>query len=260
MGMRRKGVSGPPNRKGAQWFLIPEKLSKEPLRGVGQNAQYLNNERKEEKVMEKTASAITKSITLLFLTLLVVGCSSWTVIKDRPVLSESVSETSMPVQQTQPAFLKDYRGITDGVESNINQDFVNRFLNAVGRTGLFTPVRAGAPDQGVQRYVTMALTVREGRDTHQGDAAWKGALMGLSLYLLAPVLPLQYDFDSQMDLTVALIDGRKKQYTARGSGTANFHIFANAPRAGQDVEGQVTSANINSLMNQIIKDSVFYRP
>jgi len=209
--------------------------------------------------MKNTASKIRTCVAILLLSL-AAGCASWTTIGERPLLSEAFTGTTFPTQQTQPAFLKDCRVTVNGTEVNPSQDFVNRFLNNVTRTGLFTPARTGAPDQGLQRYVVMTLSVDENKDTHQGEAIGKGVLIGLTLYLLAPVLPLRYDFESQMTLSVALVDGRSKQYTARGSGTAHFHLFANAYLAGQDVEGKVTSSNINSIMNQLMKDSALYEP
>lgn len=209
----------------------------------------------------KTKRSVIMILVVLQVVFLVSGCASWTTIKESPPFHENFTGVSPSAQREGlPAILVDCRVTSNGVPAAASQDFINRFVNELNRTGLFQNVRTGFPGSVPPKIYTLSLSVAENSDPHQGAAMVKGFFIGLSLFTLTPALPLRVDFESQMHLTVSTWDGRSKHYTARGEGAAKFHLFANAAQAGQDVVGKVTTANINSLMNQMMQDSAFYNP
>jgi len=188
------------------------------------------------------------------------GCASWSTLHQTPIHPYSMTPPASPQQSERvPGFLTDYRVTLNGTETTAQQNFINRFVNGLNRTGLFSTVKASPPEAGDGKYIDFRLTVDERVNSHQGMAAFKGALIAVTLFILTPALPLKVDFESDMALQARRWDGQTRNYSACCKGTANFHLFANPALAGQDVAAKVTGANINSLLNQVANDATFYR-
>ena len=107
------------------------------------------------------------------------------------------------------------------------------------------------------KYISFVLESDENQETNQGANAVKGFFIGATFFLLTPVIPLSYDFESDMHLLATRGDGKAKQYSAKGKGSASYQLYANAAMAGQEVRAKVTNNNINSLMNQLSLDANF---
>ena len=148
----------------------------------------------------------------------------------------------------------------NGVDVNVSEGFVERFLDNLRQTQLFARVikTTEIPSVETQKTVELTLSVAETNDTHQSEAAVTGCLAAVTLGLLAFVLTLRADFTSEMILEVKHADGASKRYSAKSSGTLRHGLWSNHILAGTALGGAVTTCNINSLMSQIIADAEFY--
>jgi hypothetical protein len=217
----------------------------------------LNNSKREGVTMKKKAI----SVLLIFFVLFSFGCASWTTIKEKPALSDNFQYPERITQHEKfPAYLIDTKFSINGNDVNASQDFIERLLTNFNRTQLFSFVKKGVPETSNIKYYRLRFNCNERKDTNQGTAFVKGFFIGLTLFLLTPALPLTYDYDANMTLYATNWDGVTKEYSAKSSGTANFHLFANPVLAGGDVEAKVINANLNSLMNQMMRDGAFYSP
>ena len=108
------------------------------------------------------------------------------------------------------------------------------------------------------KVVTARITFDETIDTHSGAAAWKGFLIGASMFLLSPVIELNYDYAAQASLELERWDGQVKRYEARAAGTAHYNLFGATPIMIDELKGQVAEACLTELMDQLVRDTTFY--
>lgn len=133
-------------------------------------------------------------------------------------------------------------------------------LGAIEATRLFSQYYQSGYTQPAanQARVTMRVSIDNLVEPHAGQAAWRGFLVGASMFTLAPFIPLNYDYAAQMSLEMERWDGKIKQYTATSNGSAHYHLFGANPEVIEQLKGQVTEACLSSLLNQVIQDSNFY--
>ena len=86
----------------------------------------------------------------------------------------------------------------------------------------------------------------------------RGFVIGASMFLLSPVIELDYDYAAEASLELGRWDGQVKRYTARSAGTAHYTVFAASPTMIGELKGQVTEACLTDLMDQLIRDTNFY--
>lgn len=201
-----------------------------------------------------------KKIIGVLLTILLSGCTAhWVEIGNKPDGSESINQYAGDKKATigSVAIMNDLRVKSDGQEVNASSNFEKRFMAHLKDTNIFNAVVSDMPAAKPEKYVKFALSVSENQNPHQGTNFVKGMLIGLTLYALTPVLPLSYDFESEMVLNATRWDGKTKQYVAKGNGSVSYHLFANKVMAGQEVQAKVTNSNVNALMNQLVRDADF---
>ncbi len=148
----------------------------------------------------------------------------------------------------------------NGVDTNVDQGFIQRFLDNLRQTNIFSNVLRASeiPPSDIQKRIELNLAVTQIEDTHQADGCIYGCLVALTLGLLSLVITRRTDFSSEMVLEVKRWDGAMKLYSAKSSGVLNYGIWSNRALGGLALGGAVTTANINSLMSQMIADIGFY--
>jgi len=148
----------------------------------------------------------------------------------------------------------------NGAPQNPSTEVERRILNTVHETHLFStlvPLGGNVVPLG-DKVVTARITFDETIDSHSGETAWKGFLIGASMFLLSPVIDLDYDYAAEASLELGRWDGQVKRYTARSAGTAHYTVFAASPTLIGELKGQVTEACLTDLMDQLIRDTNFY--
>ncbi len=133
-------------------------------------------------------------------------------------------------------------------------------LGAIEATHLFSQhYQSGFTQPAVdQARVTVHLSIDNLVEPHAGQAAWRGFVVGASMFTLTPFISLNYDYGTEMTLEMERWDGQIKRYTAISNGSAHYNLFGASPDVIEQLKGQVTEACLSSLLNQVIQDSTFY--
>ncbi len=208
--------------------------------------------------IQKDCQDMKKIITAMLMTG-ISGCTlHWTDIDLKPNGADAVANHSS--HNNVPgclAIMTDMKVKSNGQETNPSSEFQKRFMAHIKDTKIFDSVVHDMPTIKPDKYVSFALESDENQDTNQGANYAKGFFIGATFFLFTPVIPLSYDFESDMHLTATRGDGKTKQYNAKGKGSASYQLYANAAMAGQEIRAEVTNNNINSLINQLALDANF---
>jgi hypothetical protein len=194
-------------------------------------------------------------------TTMTVGCTTrWIdVIPDPTSRQEAVTQSILNNERV-PLVMDGFRMTQNGAPQNPSTEVERRILNTVHDTHLFStlvPLGGNSPSPS-DKVVTARITFDETIDSHSGETAWKGFLIGASMFLLSPVIDLNYDYAAEASLELGRWDGQVKRYTARSAGTAHYTVFAASPTLIGELKGQVTEACLTKLMDQLIRDTNFY--
>jgi hypothetical protein len=76
--------------------------------------------------------------------------------------------------------------------------------------------------------------------------------------LLAPVIPLEYSYESHMTIDFERWDGLTRRYSTSTKGSAFYNLFGATPLAIQELKGQVIDACLAELMQQVVHDATLY--
>jgi hypothetical protein len=190
-----------------------------------------------------------------------VGCTTrWIDISPSPTNRENPVTQSILNDERVPLVMDGFRMTQNGAPQNPSTEIEHRILNTVQETRLFStliPLGGNVASLG-DKVVTARITFDETIDSHSGETAWKGFVIGASMFLLSPVIDLDYDYAAEANLELGRWDGQIKRYKARSAGTAHYTVFAATPTLIGELKGQVTEACLTDLMDQLIRDTNFY--
>lgn len=190
-----------------------------------------------------------------------VGCTTrWIDVIPAPTSRQEAVTQSILNNERVPLVMDGFRMTQNASPQNPSTQVERRILNTVHETNLFsTLVRLGGNVAPLSdKVVTARITFDETIDSHSGKTAWKGFLIGASMFLLSPVIDLDYDYAAEASLELGRWDGQVKRYKARSAGTAHYTVFAATPTLIGELKGQVTEACLTELMDQLIRDTNFY--
>jgi len=189
-----------------------------------------------------------------------VGCTRWIDVIPSPTnRQESVTQSILNDERV-PLVMDGFRMTQNGAPQNPSTEIEHRILNTVQETRLFStlvPLGGNAASLG-DKVVTARITFDETIDPHSGETAWKGFVIGASMFFLSPVIELDYDYTAQARLELERWDGQVKRYEARSAGTVHYTLFAATPIMIGELKGQVTEACLTELMDQLVQDTNFY--
>jgi len=189
-----------------------------------------------------------------------VGCTRWIDVIPPPTSQQESASRSIPNDERVPFVMDTFRMLQNGAPQNPSSEVERRLLNSVQETRLFsTLIPLGGDFSSLSdKVVTARITLDETIDPHSGAAAWKGFVIGASMFLLSPVIELDYDYAAQASLELERWDGQVKRYEARSAGTAHYNLFGASPIMIDELKGQVTEACLSELMDQLVRDTNFY--
>lgn len=189
-----------------------------------------------------------------------VGCARWIEVKpSAEPQQESVAQTISSDERV-PLVVEGFRVIQNGAPRNPPIEIERHILNAMQETRLFSslvPMGNDVSSLG-EKVIAARITFDETIDPHSGDAAWKGLVIGASMFLLSPAIELDYDYGAQTTLELERWDGQVKRYEARSAGTAHYNLFGATPIMIDELKGQVTELCLSQLMDQLVRDTAFY--
>jgi hypothetical protein len=179
---------------------------------------------------------------------------------EEPTHSQVASGTSRTGDEQTPITLTNLKVSHNGVAVTPSGDFERRVLGLLADTEIFTATPSRVADEPKTSLIKARLRVETTFDQHAGEKAWKGFVIGASLFSLTTALPLHYDYASTMTLETERWDGQKRTYQATGKGTLHYHLFAATPTLSSEIQDHVTEVCLNSLMAQVSQDASFYTP
>jgi hypothetical protein len=187
------------------------------------------------------------------------GCSHWIELS-APTDTAPPARATVATDARVPLLLETIRVTHNGSSIAPPAILERQVLGAIEATRLFSHHYQSGYTQpaGNQAHVTVRLSIDNLVEPHAGQAAWRGLLVGASMFTLAPFISLNYDYGAQMSLEMERWDGQTKHYTATSNGSARYHLFGANPEVIEQLKGQVTEVCLSSLLNQVIHDSTFY--
>lgn len=171
-------------------------------------------------------------------------------------------QTSTPTGDRVPAALGVVRTLRNGAPLNPSVAFDQRVASTLRETQIFSQLiypDHGQPALEGQKYVTARLSLSETVDRYAGKNAFRGFVVGASMFLLTPFLPLEYSYALQMTLELQRWDGVTKHYTADSQGRIYYQLFNATPLLTEELKGRVAERCLQVLMVQLVNDAAFYR-
>jgi hypothetical protein len=188
------------------------------------------------------------------------GCSRWVELTNATESSPGQVSSSITQQDQVPLLLDRVQIIRNGSPQDPSIEAGQRVLGTFSDIGLFSrSVSAENAESSLNGKVIHArLQVDETIEPHPGEAAWKGILIGASMFLLAAVVPLEYEYAAHMTLELDRWDGQNKRYESQSAGKVTYQLFGATPVMVDELKGQVTEECLRTLMQRVVQDTPFY--
>jgi hypothetical protein len=194
------------------------------------------------------------SLTGFLLIILFSGCYQSVSMKTSPPYSDALlsNQSAKPLPA---AYLMSIQVEVNGSSSNVNPTFEQRFVGRLQESGIFSDVVGilGRERRSEEPHYNMFLKASEVQHFDRGGNFIKGFFVGLSLFVLSPVLPYDYGHEVNMTLTVQKPNGVKKQYSATAETSAIF-TMTHQMTAMQKAAGDAMEKCIISVVNQLAAD------
>ena len=188
------------------------------------------------------------------------GCSRWIEMITQPGAGDERVPQLIAQDEQVPLILDRIRTTRNGSPQNSSAEAEQRVLRSLADIGLFSYLTSASTAIPASREKTVHahLLFDEAIDPHAGGAAFKGIVIGASMYLLTPFLPLEYEYGAHLTLELERWDGQVKQYESRSSGMARYHLFGATPIMIDELKGVVTETCLTDLARQIVNDTIFF--
>jgi hypothetical protein len=188
------------------------------------------------------------------------GCARWIELSHRPIDEGMTGAAFVQAYDRVPVVLGDVQVLQNGAPVTPQAALDRQVLGELAATHLFSEhIHQGYGQlQPETKFVTARLSLEETVDPHAGATAWKGFLIGASMFLLAPVIPLEYSYESHMTIDFERWDGLTRRYSTSTKGSAFYNLFGATPLAIQELKGQVIDACLAELMQQVVHDATLY--
>lgn len=207
--------------------------------------------------MSRTKLAIA---ILLFFSSILGGCSTIEISEKTPG-SESFSGLQLGIERAKPlGIFKFIRLEWNGTDSTPAEAFLIKIRGRFRETNLFEEILFEKPFVNYP-YVEMEVRFRHMETENSGTNALKAFVSGITLGLLAPLLPLQGIYEGELMVKAIRSDGLEKEYTAQSSGTSTAYLNMRKFQAlHQKLIRTVDENNFNAVLTQMVEDSDFFKP
>jgi hypothetical protein len=191
---------------------------------------------------------------------LISGCARSIELSPSTTRNPETGAREITRAEQVPLIMDSVRVTRNGSPQNLSAETEQRVLIRLREIGLFS--RLGNMDAAepatTEKFVRARLLFDESIEPHSGAVAWKGILIGASMFLLSPFIQMDYDYATHVTLELERWDGQVKRYEGRSSGAAHYHLFSATPLMIEELKGQVTESSLTALMNQVVHDTPFY--
>lgn len=189
-----------------------------------------------------------------------IGCARSIEVKPVSIESQSAITHSLPSNERVPLVMDSFHLSRNGAPQDPSTEAERRILNRVQDTRLFSTLipLGGQADSLGEKIVSARITMNEAIEPHSWMAAFKGILIGGSMFLLSPFIDLEYEYAATVGLDLERWDGQIKRYEANSSGTVRYKLFGATPVMIDELKGHVTEACLTDLTNQLVRDTARY--
>ena len=191
---------------------------------------------------------------LLFGFLFLQGCGGGIQITEKPLDLDNSPQNEIIADESKPlAIINNIHLEIGGIERTPSDNLKLRLRGKLSETNLFHEILFNNPYVGIT-HIKLSFIIKE-TDVNLPPLE-KRLMSGFTLGLV----PLKGEFQSEMILKVERSDGVRKEYMAKGRGTASAFLGVhNYRNVMNDLYDTIDSNNLNSLMAQLRKDAEFFR-
>lgn len=183
-----------------------------------------------------------------------VGCAPTVTLQTQPEIGGSHDAIKFaPSTAKYAAVFMNTKASHNGNETNLNSGFKDRIVQALRDTGLFSAVYADEQAGLPAKTARLHFTVDEVHEYNSALNGIKGGLVGLSLFTLAPIVPLYSTFSTSMHIRAEKPDMSAKDYSASTKGESKFYFFSHSTYF-QNLSSQVVQTSMKSLTAQMVND------
>jgi hypothetical protein len=190
----------------------------------------------------------------------ITGCARWIDVKPPSVDPKETITHSLPNDERVPLVTNSFHLLRNGSSQYPSADLERRILSSVQETSLFStflPLGEKSDSLG-EKVVSARITVDETIEPHSWLSAFKGILIGGSMFLLSPFIDLEYEYAATVALELERWDGQVTRYEGRSSGTVHYKLFGATPVMIDELRGHVTEACLTDLTGQLVRDTKLY--
>ena len=191
---------------------------------------------------------------------LTTGCARWIELKATTDSSQEPNLRVIARNEQVPLVMDSIDNTRNGSPQNLSLETEQRLLGTLREIGLFSHLGgtdSAEPPAG-EKFIRARLLFDEDIDQHAGDKAWKSIVIGASMFILTPFIPLDYDYAAHVTLELERWDGQVKRYESQSAGTAHYQLFGATPLMIDELKGHVTESCLTALMQKIVQDTTFY--
>ena len=191
---------------------------------------------------------------------LTTGCARSIELKAAPDSNQEPYVQVIARSEQVPLVMESISNTRNGSPQNLSLETEQRLLGTLRKIGLFSHLGgtdSTEPPAG-GKFIRARLVFDEDIDQHAGDKAWKSIVIGASMFILTPLIPLDYDYAAHMTLELERWDGQVKRYESQSAGTAHYQLFSATPLMIDELKGHVTESCLTALMQQMVHDTTFY--
>jgi hypothetical protein len=190
----------------------------------------------------------------------ITGCTRWMDVKPPSVDPKDNMTHSLPNDERVPLVTNSFHLSRNGASQHPSADLERRILSSVQETSLFSTLTAlGEKSDSIgEKVVSARITVDETIEPHSWLSAFKGIVIGGSMFLLSPFINLEYGYTATVALELERWDGHVTRYEGRSSGTVHYKLFGATPVMIDELKGHVMEACLTDLTGQLVRDTKLY--
>jgi hypothetical protein len=187
------------------------------------------------------------------------GCSRWIDVKPSSAAQETMTY-SLDKNERVPLVTNSFHLSRNGASQYPSADLERRILNSLQETNLFStllPLGERSDSLG-EKVISARIIVNETIEPHSWLSAFKGIVIGGSMFLLSPFINLEYGYAANVALELERWDGHVQRYEANSSGAVHYKLFGATPVMIEELKGHVTEACLTDLTSQLVRDTALY--
>ena len=188
------------------------------------------------------------------------GCTRSIELMPSSANPQSAETHVLASDERVPLVMDSFHLSRNGAPQNPSTEAERRILNKVQETRLFsTLIPLGVKSDSLgEKIVSARITIEETIEPHSWLSAFKGIILGGSMFLLSPFVDFEYDYAAKVGLELERWDGQVKRYEGISSGTVQYKLFGATPVMIDELKGHVTEACLTELTTQLIRDTTLY--